>query len=84
MRLPPAAPPAPPPPPPPPPQARAEDLVDILVLTAVEQSGSSPAIVRPWLYAVMKRGVELHLTMEIAAQALRPADVAIKESKAKK
>ncbi|MGO9838922.1 MAG: hypothetical protein ACLP1X_32475 [Polyangiaceae bacterium] len=39
---------------------------------------------RPWLYAVIKRGVELHLTMEIAAQALRPADVAIKESKAKK
>jgi transcriptional regulator with XRE-family HTH domain len=68
-------PPAPPPPAPlalPAPKARPEDLVDLLVLTAVEQTGSSPAAVRPWLHAVVKRGAELGLTMEVAEQALRP------------
>lgn len=82
----PAPPPPAAPPLPPPPQARAEDLVDLLVLTAVEQTGSAPAVVRPWLYAVMKRGAELRLTMDIAAQALRPApaEATSKESKAKK
>ncbi len=49
------------------------NLVDLLVLTAVEQSGSLPAAVRPWLHAIMKRGVELRLTMEAAEEALRPA-----------
>jgi DNA-binding XRE family transcriptional regulator len=49
------------------------NLVDLLVLTAVEQSGSLPAAVRPWLHAVMKRGIELGLTMESAELALRPA-----------
>jgi len=58
---------------PPAPLARAEDLVDVLVLTAVEQSGSPPASVRTWLHAVMKRGAELRLTMEDAERALRPA-----------
>lgn len=48
------------------------NLVDLLVLTAVEHSGSLPAAVRPWLHAVMKRGIELGLTMEAAEQALRP------------
>jgi DNA-binding XRE family transcriptional regulator len=48
------------------------NLVDLLVLTAVEQSGSLPAAVRPWLHAVMKRGIELGLTMEAAELALRP------------
>ena len=49
------------------------NLVDLLVLTAIEQSGSLPAAVRPWLHAIMKRGVELRLTMETAEKALRPA-----------
>jgi transcriptional regulator with XRE-family HTH domain len=69
---------APPPPPPAPPalpepRATAEELVGLLVLTAVEQTGASPASVRPWLHAVMKRGAELRLTMDIAERALRPA-----------
>jgi hypothetical protein len=58
--------------PPPSPVLRLEDLVDLLVLTAVEHSGSTPAAVRPWLRAVMKRGADLGLTMASAEQALRP------------
>lgn len=81
-------PPAPPPPPqpasPPSPVVRAEDLVDVLVLTAVEQSGSTPSAVRPWLHAVMKRGAELRLTMEDAERALRPAPSAGSASKGRK
>jgi hypothetical protein len=55
------------------PLASKVNLVELLVLTAVEQSGSLPAAVRPWLHAIMKRGVELRLTMEAAEEALRPA-----------
>lgn len=57
---------------PPDPMKANVNLVDLLVLTAVEQSGSLPAAVRPWLHAVMKRGIDLGLTMEAAEQALRP------------
>jgi hypothetical protein len=70
---PPPRPSAPPPPPaPPPPAPRPEDLVDIVVLTAVEMTGSPPATIRPLLHAVFKRGREVGLTMEAAEQALRP------------
>jgi hypothetical protein len=51
---------------------RAEDLVDILVLAAVELTGSSPATVRPMLHAVFRRGREVGITMEAAEKALRP------------
>jgi DNA-binding XRE family transcriptional regulator len=57
--------------PPPSPVLRLEDLVDLLVLTAVEHSGSTPAAVRPWLRAVMKRGADLGLTMQAVERALR-------------
>jgi len=57
--------------PPPAPQLILADLVDLLVLTAVEHSGSTPAAVRPWLRAVMKRGADLGLTMQAVERALR-------------
>jgi len=58
--------------PPPDPGPRAEDLVDLLVLVAVEQTGLSPAAVRPALHAIMKRACQLRLTMDTAERALRP------------
>jgi hypothetical protein len=66
-------PPPPPPAPPSPPPLRAEDLIDVVVLTAVEHTGSAPAVVRPWLHAVFKRGREMGLSMEAAEKALSPA-----------
>ncbi len=51
-------------------EERTEDLVDVLVLTAVERSGTLPAAVRPWLHAVFKRGHELGITMEAAGEGL--------------
>jgi hypothetical protein len=48
-----------------------EDLVDIVVLAAVEMMGSPPATVRPPLHTVLKRGREVGLTMEAAEQGLR-------------
>src|SRR5260370_32615110 len=51
------APPAPPPSPAPPP-LRAADLVDVVVLAAVEMVGSQPAALRPLLHAIFKRGRE--------------------------
>jgi len=75
------APPPPPPPPlpppapapPPPPPARAEDLVDSLVLAAVDATRGAPAAMRAMLHAVFKRGIEVGLSMEAAEKALRPA-----------
>lgn len=68
----PPPPPRAPPPPTPAPLPRAEDLVDVVVLAAVELTGSLPATVRPMLHAVFKRGHEVGLTMEAAEKALRP------------
>jgi transcriptional regulator with XRE-family HTH domain len=66
--------PAPQPPPlPPAPPAREADLIDALVLVAVEQSGTLPGVVRPWLHAVFKRAIELGLTPEAVEKGLRPA-----------
>ena len=68
-------PPAPPgpPTPPPPPALRPEDLIEIVVLAAVEQAGLAPATARQGLYAVFKRAREIGLTVEVAEKALRPA-----------
>jgi transcriptional regulator with XRE-family HTH domain len=70
---PPASPPPPPPLPPPGPIAREADLIDALVLVAVEHSGILPGAVRPWLHAVFKRAIELGLTPEAVEKGLRPA-----------
>jgi transcriptional regulator with XRE-family HTH domain len=69
---------APPPLPPPlPPQAahRPEDIVDIVVLTAVDQTGAPVATARSLLHAVFKRAAELGLSVEAVEKALRPAAV---------
>jgi transcriptional regulator with XRE-family HTH domain len=64
---------APPPPAPPPaPALRPEDLIEIVVLAAVEHTGSTPAAARQWLHAVFKRANQIGLTMEVAERALRP------------
>jgi transcriptional regulator with XRE-family HTH domain len=66
-------PPAPPAPSPPPSAAlRPEDLIEIVVLAAVEQAGLAPATARQGLHAVFKRAREIGLTMEVAEKALRP------------
>ncbi len=67
------APPPLPPPPPPAPVVRPEDLVEIVVLTAVEQTGATPADARRWLHAVFKRALDIGLTTEVTEKALRPA-----------
>jgi hypothetical protein len=69
---------APPPPPPPPPAPSLptlgpEDLVEIVVLAAVEHTGAAPAAARQWLHAVFKRACDIGLTTEAAERALRPA-----------
>ena len=65
---------APPPPEPPPaPTVRAEDLVDVLVLTAVETTGAAPAPMRTLLHAVFKRAREVGLTVETVERALSVA-----------
>ncbi len=74
---PPPAPPAPPPavaaaPPVTAARAKAEDLVDILVLAGMVESGGAPADVRRWIHAVMKRACDVGLTVEEAEKALRP------------
>jgi hypothetical protein len=74
----PTAPPAAPPPPPPPPPTsapaiRPEDLVDIVVLTAVEHTGAPIADVRRLLHAVFKRACDVGLTAEAAERGLRTA-----------
>jgi len=63
--------PAQPPPRPPGPQLRAEDLVDLLVLAAVERTGAAPAAMRTMLHAVFKRAREVGLTVEVAESALQ-------------
>ena len=70
---PPPPPPLPPPPPvpPAPPPVRAEDLVDVLVLTAVEITGSAPAPMRAMLHAVFKRAGDVGLTVDAAEMGLR-------------
>jgi len=50
-----------------------DDLIDIVVLSAVELSGATPAAARAWLHAAFKRGHELGLTMDAAERALRPS-----------
>ena len=65
--------PAPPPPSPPPAPAivlRTEDLVDIVLLAAVELTGAAPADLRPLLRTVFRRAHEVGLTTESAARAL--------------
>jgi ribosome-binding protein aMBF1 (putative translation factor) len=66
-------PPPPPPPPPPAPVVRPEDLVEIVVLAAVEQTGATPADARRWLHAVFKRAHDIGLTTDVVEKALRPA-----------
>jgi transcriptional regulator with XRE-family HTH domain len=66
---------APPPPPLPPAPHRAEDLVDIVVLAAVEQTGAPVATARGLLHAVFKRAAEIGLSVEAAERALRPVVV---------
>jgi len=61
-------------PPPPAAQHRAEDLVDIVVLAAVEQ-GAPVGTARRLLHAVFKRAAEIGLSVEAAEKALRPSDV---------
>jgi hypothetical protein len=56
---------------PPGPQLRAEDLVDLLVLAAVERTGAAPAATRTMLHAVFKRAREVGLTVEVAEGALQ-------------
>ncbi|HEX3343475.1 MAG TPA: hypothetical protein VHS09_02835, partial [Polyangiaceae bacterium] len=65
--------PVPPPPPPPPPPTPPEDLVDVLVLAAVETTGAAPAPMRALLHTVFKRAREVGLTVEAAEKALRAA-----------
>jgi hypothetical protein len=67
----PPEPPAPAPPAPAPsPLVGAEDLVDVLVLAAVENTGAAPAPMRALLHAVFKRAREVGLTVEAAEKAL--------------
>lgn len=61
-----------PPAPPPLPPLGPEDLVEIVVLTAVEHTGVTPAVARQCLHAVFKRAHAIGLTMEVAEKALRP------------
>ena len=74
---PPPAPPVPPvvaPPAPPParPPAKPVDLVDVLVLAAMLETGSTAPDARRWLHVVMKRARDIGLTIEEAEEGLRP------------
>jgi transcriptional regulator with XRE-family HTH domain len=53
---------------------RPEDLVDVVVLAAMEATGSSSAEMRALLHVVFKRAREVGLTMESAEKALRVAE----------
>jgi hypothetical protein len=70
---------APPPPPAPPPPAPAafvppaRDLVDVVVLAAMEASGLPAAQVRTLLHTVFRRAKDVALTVEAVEEALRPA-----------
>jgi transcriptional regulator with XRE-family HTH domain len=59
----------------PPPAHRPEDLVDVVVLAAVEQTGAPVATARSLLHVVFKRAAELGLSVEAVEKALRPAVV---------
>jgi hypothetical protein len=64
---------APPVPPPPPPRdTKATDLVDILVLAAMVESGGTAHDVRRWLHAALKRACDVGLSLAEAERALRP------------
>jgi DNA-binding XRE family transcriptional regulator len=55
-----------------PPRPPAEDLVDLMLLAAMVESGAPVDTVRKWLHAALARGSAVHLTMEEAERALRP------------
>lgn len=61
---------------------RDQDLVDLVVLAAVESSGSPPAVVRQLLHAAFKRGRELGLAMEVAEKVLAPPAATAKRAPA--
>jgi hypothetical protein len=78
LEAPPPPPPAPlplpapsPPKPPEPPPVRPEDLVDILVLAAVQTTGAAPGPMRALLHTVFKRAKDVGLTVESAEAGLR-------------
>jgi hypothetical protein len=50
----------------------ARDLVDVVVLAAIEASNLPAAQVRPLLHAVFRRARDMGLTLEAAEEALRP------------
>ena len=52
---------------------KPEDLVDVLVLAGIVETGGSAVEVRRWLHAVMKRACDVGLSVEEAERALRPA-----------
>jgi transcriptional regulator with XRE-family HTH domain len=55
---------------------KPEDLVDVVVLAAMLDTGGSAADVRRWLYVAVRRACDVGLTMAEAERALRPAPVA--------
>jgi transcriptional regulator with XRE-family HTH domain len=54
---------------------RPEDLVDIVVLAAVEQTGAPVAAARGVVHAVFKRAGEIGMSVEAVEKALRPVVV---------
>ena len=74
--------PQPPPLPPAPPPVRAEDLVDVLVLAAVENTGAHPATMRGLLHAIFKRAGDVGLTVDAAEKGLRARIAAAKAESA--
>jgi hypothetical protein len=56
---------------PPAPHAKPSDLVDILVLAGMLETGHSAQDVRRWLHAVVKRGCDVGLSMGDAELGLR-------------
>lgn len=54
---------------------RPEDLVDVVVLAAVEQTGAPVAAARGLVHAVFKRAGEIGLSVEAVEKALRPVVV---------
>ena len=62
-------------------RAKPEDLVDILVLAGMAESGGAAADVRRWIHAVMKRAGDVGLTVEEAEKALRPPPAPVEAAK---
>jgi hypothetical protein len=54
---------------------RPEDLVDIVILAAVDQTGTPVATARSLVHAVFKRAADLGLSVEAVEKALRPVVV---------